>query len=107
MDYVYSIGGKDMDSRIDVQKLEVLKKEIDQELDMVEKLLNEVKDCWMTQPQEDDDVLKAIYNVGNAIDGSWRVMCSSFKQAGDKFSDFINEAKKTISNVVEKVTNID
>lgn len=93
-----------MNLDIDVTKAKSWKKDVDQELAEVKKLLKDVAKACDDNPA-DDDILMAIQDTGRFLDEKWNGLCNGFEESMGFIDKTINEIERSIKNSVERFEN--
>lgn len=92
---------EEYDVRFDVASARSWREEVENELQQVEKLLNDVAaECEKTPDgSETDTITQDIIELGQVVGESWGVLCKGLFAICDLFVDIINVQEETINKV--------
>lgn len=95
-----------LDVDFNAQRAEDWKREVDNELDAVDRLLLEVAQVSSTVPGENDTIFNGIYEVCQKLDQSWREMSKTFKDVASKLDEAISSYKNLILQKKQEIEEL-
>lgn len=91
------------DISIDVVRAENWKREVEAELDSVDRLLKEVSKVCQTIPGEDDVFMNTLYDIGTELNEKWSLLGKGFKKTMEDLGSIIEKYKDSINKKLEEL----
>ena len=88
-----------------MKQAETWKDNVEAELAEVAALLKEVSKECQTSPEEEDSLLRAIYQTGQTLETAWTALDGAFKEAINSLSGMLETLAIKIQEKIEELEN--
>ncbi|MCD8104833.1 MAG: hypothetical protein LUF35_07520 [Lachnospiraceae bacterium] len=94
------------DTKLDIEKANAWKSEVEAELADVKVLLRNVYQECEERPEDDDTLLNAFYEAGLKMESTWTELSNQFDKTVSGLQEVINQWKNTIEEKVSGVKEL-
>lgn len=94
------------DIKIDEARAKVWVSDVQNELEIVERVLKNVTTSITTIPTDDDVIFQGIRKAGETLNNAWTKVCGVFKEVGRLVNDVVNRTTSTAEELHQSVETI-
>ncbi len=79
--------------------------EVDDEVDAVDRLLEDVEKELETNPHEDDTILNLLREVGSGFGGAWKELIMNFRNTSETTKNIIARMSEGVTKTLEEISS--
>ena len=79
--------------------------EVDDEVDAVDRLLEDVEKELETNPHEDDTILNLLREVGGGFGGAWKELIMNFRNTSETTKNIIARMSEGVNKTLEEISS--